>query len=325
MRIRIRAWLYRLPINSIHARLWEGTSFTRGVRVAKLTRLQPLRCAVAFIKSFLPRADQGQVAPNDPPAPTSRYTNLCIDPASGFPEDHIDSFFRRLAVKAVSYEGVRKMSVSDQPKPKLKSPTDALLRVTTSGICGSDLHMHGGRTLLEEGTVVGHEIMGVIEEVGEAVSSIKKGDRVVLPLNIACGFCYHCHGGNTHSCLTMNPEDSSAAFGYAAMGPYAGGQAEFVLVPYANFNCLKLPGTPTSAAKAAFICDSYGTTGSRALPKTPYRSSFSAGDNGMVLIRILSGVCEHEYTDCDGFHFVGERYGNCGEFAVQRKGEQYGG
>jgi glutathione-independent formaldehyde dehydrogenase len=86
--------------------------------------------------------------------------------------------------------------------------------------------------------------MGVIDDVGEAVASIKKGDRVVLPFNIACGYCYNCHRGNTHSCLTMNPEGASAAYGYAGMGPYKGGQAEFVLVPYADFNCLKLPGTP---------------------------------------------------------------------------------
>jgi glutathione-independent formaldehyde dehydrogenase len=147
-------------------------------------------------------------------------------------------------MKAVSYKGLRKMSVSDHPKPKLKSPTDALLRVTTSGICGSDLHMYDGRTPLEEGTVVGHEIMGVIDEVGEAVHSIKKGDRVVLPFNIACGFCFNCHRGHTEACLTMNPEAPHAAYGYAGMGPYQGGQAEFVLVPQADFNCLKLPGNP---------------------------------------------------------------------------------
>jgi glutathione-independent formaldehyde dehydrogenase len=147
-------------------------------------------------------------------------------------------------VKAVSFEGTRNMSVTDHPKPKLKSPTDALLRVTTSGICGSDLHMYDGRTPLEEGTVVGHEIMGVIESVGEAVQSIKKGDRVVLPFNIACGFCFNCHRGHTEACLTMNPEAPHAAYGYAGMGPYQGGQAEFVLVPYADFNCLKLPGKP---------------------------------------------------------------------------------
>ena len=104
--------------------------------------------------------------------------------------------------------------------------------------------MYDGRTPLEEGTVVGHEIMGVIESVGEAVQSIKKGDRVVLPFNIACGFCFNCHRGHTEACLTMNPEAPHAAYGYAGMGPYQGGQAEFVLVPYADFNCLKVPGKP---------------------------------------------------------------------------------
>jgi glutathione-independent formaldehyde dehydrogenase len=147
-------------------------------------------------------------------------------------------------MKAVTYEGVRKMSVSNQSKPKIKSPTDAILRVTTTGICGSDLHMYDGRTPLEKGTVVGHEIMGVIEEVGEAVESIKEGDRVVLPFNISCGYCFNCHRGHTEACLVMNPEQPHAAYGYAGMGPYQGGQAEFVLVPHADFNCLKLPGKP---------------------------------------------------------------------------------
>lgn len=147
-------------------------------------------------------------------------------------------------MKAVRYEGTRKMSVSDQPRPKLTAAADALLRVTTSGICGSDLHMYEGRTPLKKGTIVGHEIMGVIDQVGDAVRSIKKGDRVVLPFNIACGYCYNCHRGYTNACLTMNPEGASAGYGYAGMGPYQGGQAEFVLVPYADFNCLKLPGTP---------------------------------------------------------------------------------
>jgi glutathione-independent formaldehyde dehydrogenase len=147
-------------------------------------------------------------------------------------------------MKAISYEGVRKMSVSTREKPTIQSPTDALLRVTTSGICGSDLHMYDGRTPLDKGTVVGHEIMGVIEETGKAVDSIKKGDRVVLPFNIACGFCFNCHRGHTEACLTMNPEDPHAAYGYAGMGPYQGGQAEYVLVPHADFNCLKLPGKP---------------------------------------------------------------------------------
>jgi glutathione-independent formaldehyde dehydrogenase len=88
-------------------------------------------------------------------------------------------------MKAVSYEGERRMVVSDRPKPELQEPTDAILRVTTSGICGSDLHMYDGRTPLDKGTVVGHEIMGVIDKVGEAVRSLKPGDRVVLPFNVS--------------------------------------------------------------------------------------------------------------------------------------------
>jgi glutathione-independent formaldehyde dehydrogenase len=126
-----------------------------------------------------------------------------------------------------------KCRVSQKSQPKLKTPTDALLRVTTSGICGSDLHIYDGRTPLEKGTVV-----------GEPVQSIKKGTRVVLPFNIACGYCFDCHRGHTESCLVMNPVEAHAAQGYAGMGPYQGGQAEFVLVPHADFTCLKLPGKP---------------------------------------------------------------------------------
>ena len=147
-------------------------------------------------------------------------------------------------MKAVSYEGPHKLAVVDRPNPKISKPTDAVLRVTTSGICGSDLHMYDGRTPLKKGTVIGHEIMGVVDQVGDAVQSIKKGDRVVLPFNIACGYCFNCIRGYTNSCLTMNPDGTSAGYGYAGMGPYQGGQAEYVLVPYADFNCLKLPGTP---------------------------------------------------------------------------------
>jgi len=155
-------------------------------------------------------------------------------------------------MKAVTFEGPRQMVVEDKPNPKLSAPTDALLRVTTAAICGSDLHMYEGRTALKKGSVVGHEIMGVIEQVGEAVRSIKPGDRVVLPFNIACGYCYNCVRQNTHACLTMN-EQPHAAYGYAGMGPYSGGQAEHVLVPYADFNCLKLPGKPGDEFEDDFI------------------------------------------------------------------------
>jgi glutathione-independent formaldehyde dehydrogenase len=113
--------------------------------------------------------------------------------------------------------------------------------------------MYDGRTPLESGKIVGHEIMGVIEKVGEAVESIKKGDRVVLPFNIACGYCANCHRGHTEACLVMNPEQPHAAYGYAGMGPYEGGQAEFVLVPHADFNCLKLHGNPGDEWEEDFL------------------------------------------------------------------------
>jgi glutathione-independent formaldehyde dehydrogenase len=197
-------------------------------------------------------------------------------------------------MKAIRYEGVGNMAVAESDKPKLHAPTEALLRVTTSGICGSDLHMYDGRTPLEEGTVVGHEIMGVIEEVGEAVQSIKEGDRVVLPFNIACGYCYNCIRGFTNSCLTMNPEKAHAAYGYAGMGPFGGGQAEFVLVPHADFNCLKLPGTPGDQWEDDFLLLSdvfpTGYHGTEMAGVTPGKSVAVLGGGPVGLLAAYSSV-----------------------------------
>ncbi|MEA3199469.1 MAG: glutathione-independent formaldehyde dehydrogenase [Thermoplasmata archaeon] len=154
---------------------------------------------------------------------------------------------------AIVYEGKKEMRVKGKDAPRIAEPHQAILRVTSTGICGSDLHMYEGRTDLEKGKQVGHEIMGVVEEVGEAVASIQVGDRVVLPFNIACGFCRNCHRGFTNACLTMNPDSPSAAYGYAGMGPYKGGQAERVLVPHADFNCLKVPGEPFDEREDDFL------------------------------------------------------------------------
>jgi len=197
-------------------------------------------------------------------------------------------------MKAIRYEGIGKMEVAESDKPKLQAPTDALLRVTTSGICGSDLHMYDGRTPLKKGTVVGHEIMGVIEQTGDAVKSIKKGDRVVLPFNIACGYCYNCIRGYTNSCLTMNPEQPHAAYGYAGMGPFGGGQAEFVLVRYADFNCLKLPGTPGDQWEEDFLLLSdvfpTGYHGAEMAGVTPGKSVAVLGGGPVGLLAAYSSV-----------------------------------
>ncbi|MCW2784757.1 MAG: Alcohol dehydrogenase GroES domain protein [Marmoricola sp.] len=146
-------------------------------------------------------------------------------------------------MKAVIYQGERSIAVEERPDPTIQAPGDAIVRITTTNICGSDLHMYEGRTEVEEGTVLGHENMGVVEEVGPGVTRVQKGDRVSVPFNIACGTCPSCLGGWTSFCERTNPIEGmqGAAYGYANMGPYDGGQAELLRVPYADFNLLGLP------------------------------------------------------------------------------------
>jgi glutathione-independent formaldehyde dehydrogenase len=144
-------------------------------------------------------------------------------------------------MKALVYGGPRKVTIQTVSDPRLERPTDALVRITSTNICGSDLHMYEGRTSVEKGKVLGHENLGEIVEVGGAVARVKVGDRVCLPFNIACGFCRNCEKGQTGFCLTTNPGHAGAAYGYAEMGPYSGGQAEYLRVPFADFNCLRLP------------------------------------------------------------------------------------
>jgi glutathione-independent formaldehyde dehydrogenase len=156
-------------------------------------------------------------------------------------------------MKAVVYKGKDKVAVEEVPNPKVEGPCDAVIRVTTAAICGSDLHMYEDRSSAQPGSVFGHENMGVVEETGAGITSIKKGDRVVMPFNIGCGFCFNCTRGYTNACLTTNPDTAGAGYGYAGMGPYKGGQAEYLRVPYADFNCLKLPGTPGDQWEDDFV------------------------------------------------------------------------
>ena len=146
-------------------------------------------------------------------------------------------------MKAVVYKGPYQVAVETVAEPRIEAPGDAIVRITTTNICGSDLHMFEGRTAVEEGKVLGHENMGVVEEVGPGVTRIKAGDRVSVPFNIACGYCRNCTHGWTSFCTTTNPTEGvdGAAYGYANMGPYPGGQAERLRVPYADFNLLELP------------------------------------------------------------------------------------
>ncbi|MEV6862632.1 glutathione-independent formaldehyde dehydrogenase [Streptosporangium subroseum] len=146
-------------------------------------------------------------------------------------------------MRAVVYNGPRQINVERVPDARIERPTDVLVRITTTNICGSDLHMYEGRTDFETGRVLGHENLGEVVEVGSAVDHVRVGDVVCIPFNISCGFCANCEKGLTAFCLTTNPEPgmAGAAYGFADMGPYNGGQAELLRVPYGDFNCLILP------------------------------------------------------------------------------------
>ena len=108
-------------------------------------------------------------------------------------------------MKAVVYQEPFKVAVESVPDPSIETPTDVVVQVTSSAICGSDLHMYEGRTAAKPGIVFGHENLGIVVEVGDAVATIIKGDRVVMPFNVACGFCKNCLAGYTGFCLTVNP------------------------------------------------------------------------------------------------------------------------
>jgi glutathione-independent formaldehyde dehydrogenase len=156
-------------------------------------------------------------------------------------------------MRAVVYKGLNKIVVEEVDDPKVEDPRDALIKLTSTAICGSDLHIYEGRTVSQPGTVLGHEPLGIIEEVGDAVTSLKKGDRVVVTFNVACGHCFNCARGFSNACLTVNPEIAGGAFGYAKMGPYRGAQAEMLRVPFAEFNCTKLPGSPGDKWEDDFV------------------------------------------------------------------------
>src|SRR5215204_1058818 len=156
-------------------------------------------------------------------------------------------------MRAVVYEGAEKVAIEEVEDARTEEPTDALMRVTSSAICGSDLHMYDGRAGADPGLVLGHEPLGTVEEVGEAVKSVKRGDRVVVPTHLYCGYCFNCRRGRSASCLTVNPGSYGAAYGYAGMGPYRGAQAELLRVPFADVNCVKLPGEPHDEFEDDFV------------------------------------------------------------------------
>lgn len=162
-------------------------------------------------------------------------------------------------MKAVVYQGPYDVSVDEVEDPRLQDPQDVVLRITTTCICGSDLHMYEGRTDAPAGLVFGHENLGVVEQVGDGVASLREGQRVVMPFNVACGFCRNCRAGKTGFCETVNPGFAGGAYGYVSMGPYLGGQAEYLRVPFADFNAVPLPDGDEHETDFALLADIFPT------------------------------------------------------------------
>ena len=170
-------------------------------------------------------------------------------------------------MRALTYHGAKDVRVDNVPEPKLQEKDDVILRVTATAICGSDLHLYRGKIpKTEEGDILGHEFMGVVEEVGSEVTAVKKGDRVVIPFVIACGNCFFCQHDLMSACETTNTGPGAAInkkiipppaalFGFSHLyGGIPGGQAEFVRVPKGNFNPFKVNGS-LSDEKVLFLSD----------------------------------------------------------------------
>jgi len=152
-------------------------------------------------------------------------------------------------MKAVAWHGTHDVRVDTVPDPKIEQPTDAIVRITSTGICGSDLHLYEVLgPFIDAGDILGHEPMGVVEEVGSDVKNIAPGDRVVIPFNVSCGHCYMCDKGLMSQCETTQVHEygtGASLLGYTKLyGQVPGGQAEFLRVPQAQFGPIKVPDGP---------------------------------------------------------------------------------
>jgi threonine dehydrogenase-like Zn-dependent dehydrogenase len=173
-------------------------------------------------------------------------------------------------MKANCFVGKKRVEVQDVPEPKILSPRDAIVKITSTAICGSDLHLYNGFVpTMEKGDILGHEFMGEVVELGKSVSNLSVGDRVVVPFPIACGNCGACEAGATSLCENSNPNawlaekmwghSPCGIFGYShLLGGYAGGQAEYVRVPFADIGPLKVP-EHLSDEQVLFLSDIFPT------------------------------------------------------------------
>ncbi|WLR58741.1 alcohol dehydrogenase catalytic domain-containing protein [Guptibacillus hwajinpoensis] len=150
-------------------------------------------------------------------------------------------------MKAVTYQGKEQIVVKEVEAPSIQERSDMIVKITASGICGSDLHLYHGGIEPQEDYIIGHEPMGIVEEVGPDVKTLKKGDRVVIPFNIGCGECHYCKNQMESQCDESNPHgEVGGLFGFTEInGNYPGGQAEYLRVPYADFTSFKVPESST--------------------------------------------------------------------------------
>jgi glutathione-independent formaldehyde dehydrogenase len=156
-------------------------------------------------------------------------------------------------MEAVVLQAPRQIAIETVDDPVVQKPTDALLELTSTAICGTDLHMYEGRLGDGSRMVIGHEPLGIVRSVGSDVVNVRVGDRVTVPTHICCGFCVNCVHGFSAQCLTNNPGKAGAAYGYPGMGNYLGAQTRFLRVPFADANCLRLPGEPGDAWEHDFV------------------------------------------------------------------------
>src|SRR5216684_617543 len=189
----------------------------------------------------------------------------------------------KVEVQSIAYPTLKMPASETNPFGGKDAPHGVILKVVTTNICGSDQHMVRGRTTAPQGLILGHEITGEIIEKGSDVEMLNVGDLVSVPFNIACGRCRNCREGKTGICLTVNPARPGAAYGYVDMGGWVGGQAEYVMVPYADFNLLKFPDKDQAMAKIRDL-----TCLSDILP-TGYHGAVSAGVGTGSTVYIAGG------------------------------------
>jgi len=198
-------------------------------------------------------------------------------------------------MKALTFHGKRDVRVDEVPDPRIEQPTDAIVRITSTAICGSDLHLYEVLGMfIEEGDILGHEPMGIVEEVGSEVSQIKAGDRVVIPFNISCGECWMCREKLFAQCeTTQNREQEKGAslFGYTKLyGEVPGGQAEYLRVPQAHFGPIKVPENGAPDERYLFLSDVLPTAWQAveyaAIPKGGSVAVYGLGPIGQMCARI---------------------------------------